>query len=66
MTSPQTLQFLSFLLPAQPDLQRGLAHGTLAHRRRLDDQKFEHAAQQISSQEGINAIEDALQRLRRP
>ena len=31
----------------------------------LADQKFEHAAQQIVFQEGIDAIEDALQRLRR-
>jgi transposase len=38
---------------------------TLAHRRWLADQKFEHAAQLIVFQEGIDAIEDALQRLRR-
>ena len=37
----------------------------MAHRRWLADQKFEHAAQQIVFQEGIDAIEDALQRLRR-
>ena len=37
----------------------------MAHRRWLDHQKFEHAAQQIVFQEGIDAIEDALQRLRR-
>ena len=37
----------------------------MAHRRRLADQKFEHVAQQIVFQEGIDAIEDALQRLRR-
>ena len=29
------------------------------------NQKFEHVAQQIAFQEGIDAIEDALQRLRR-
>src|SRR6202162_2298867 len=40
-------------------------HWTLAHRRWLANQKFEHAAQQIVFQEGIDAIEDALQRLRR-
>jgi transposase len=37
----------------------------LAHRRWLASQKFDHAAQQIDFQEGIDAIEDALQRLRR-
>jgi transposase len=35
-------------------------------RRWLAGQKFEHAAQQIVFQEGIDAIEDALQRLLRP
>jgi hypothetical protein len=37
----------------------------MAHRRWLAGQKFEHAAQQIVFQEAIDAIEDALQRLRR-
>ena len=35
----------------------------MAHRRWLANQKFEHAAQQIVFQEGIDAIEDAVQRL---
>ena len=34
----------------------------MAHRRWLANQKFEHAAQQIVFQEGIDAIEDAVQR----
>ena len=37
----------------------------LAARRWLAGQKFEHVAQQIVFQEAIDAIEDALQRLRR-
>ena len=37
----------------------------MAHRRWLANQKFEHAAQQIVFQEGIDAVEDAVQRLRR-
>ena len=37
----------------------------MAPRRWLANQKFEHAAQQIVFQEGIDAIEDAVQRLRR-
>ena len=37
----------------------------MAHRRWLANQEFEHAAQQIVFQEGIDAIEDAVQRLRR-
>ena len=37
----------------------------MAHRRWLASQKFEHAAQRIVFQEAIDAIEDALQRLRR-
>ena len=35
-----------------------------AHQRWLTNQKFEHAAQQLSFQEGVDAIEDAVQRLR--
>jgi transposase len=37
----------------------------LAHRRWLAQQSFEHPAQQIVFQEGIDAIEDAAQRLLR-
>src|SRR6478609_889327 len=43
----------------------GGGHWTLAHRRWLAKQAFEHAAQQIVFQEGIDAIEDAAQRLHR-
>ena len=57
-------QLLSFLL-RHSRIYSGGGHWTLAHRRWLADQKFEHAAQQIVFQEGIDAIEDALQRLRR-
>jgi hypothetical protein len=37
----------------------GGGHGTLAHRRWLASQKFDHAAPQIAFQEGIDAIEDS-------
>ena len=57
-------QLLSFLL-RHSRIYSGGGHWTLAHRRWLASQKFEHAAQQIVFQEGIDAIEDALQRLRR-
>jgi len=57
-------QLLSFLL-RHSRIYRGGGHWTLAHRRWLAGQKFECAAQQIVFQEGIDAIEDALQRLRR-
>jgi transposase len=57
-------QLLSFLL-RHSRIYSGGGHWTLAHRRWLADQKFEHAAQQIVFQEGIDAIEDALLRLRR-
>jgi transposase len=57
-------QLLSFLL-RHSRIYSGGGHWTLAHRRWLANQKFEHAAQQIVFQEGIDAIEDALQRLRR-
>ena len=57
-------QALSFLL-RHSRIYRGGGHWTLAHRRWLAGQKFEHAAQQIVFQEGIDAIEDAIQRLRR-
>jgi transposase len=56
----------SAFVPAgsQPDLQRD-RHRTLAHRRWLAKQAFEHASQQIVFQAGIDAIEDAAQRLHR-
>jgi transposase len=57
-------QLLSFLL-RHSRIYSGGGHWTLAHRRWPANQKFEHAAQQIVFQEGIDAIEDALQRLRR-
>jgi len=57
-------QLLSFLL-RHSRIYSGGGHWTLAHRRWLAAQKFEHAAQQIVFQEGIDAIEDALHRLRR-
>jgi hypothetical protein len=56
-------QLLSFLL-RHSRIYSGGGHWTLAHRRRLAAQKFEHAAQQIVFPEGVDAIEDALQRLR--
>jgi transposase len=57
-------QLPSFLL-RHSRIYSGGGHWTLAHRRWLANQKFEHVAQQIVFQEGIDAIEDALQRLRR-
>jgi len=57
-------QLLSFLL-RHSRIYSGGGHWTLAHRRWLAGQKFEHAAQQIVFQEGIDSIDDALQRLRR-
>jgi transposase len=57
-------QLLSFLL-RHGRIYSGGGHWTLAHRRWLAGQKFEHTAQQIVFQEGIDAIEDAAQRLRR-
>ena len=54
-------QLLSFLL-RHSRIYTGGGHWTLAHRRWLAHQKFEHAAQQIVFQEGLDAIEDALQR----
>jgi transposase len=56
-------QMLSFLL-RHSRIYSGGGHWTLAHRRWLVGQKFDHAVQQIVFQEGIDAIEDALQRLR--
>jgi transposase len=43
----------------------GSGHWTLTHRRWLANQAFEHAAQQIVFQDGIDAIEDAIVRRRR-
>ncbi len=57
-------QLLSFLL-RHGRLYSGGGHWTLAHRRWLAKQGFEHPAQQIVFQEAIDAIEDANQRLRR-
>lgn len=57
-------QLLSFLL-RHGRIYDGGGHWTLAHRRWLARQAFEHAAQQIVFQEKIDAIDDAAQRLRR-
>jgi transposase len=57
-------QLLSFLL-RHGRVYSGGGHWTLAHRRWLAKQSFEHAAQQIVFQEAIDAIADAAQRLRR-
>ncbi|MER9484343.1 IS110 family transposase, partial [Mesorhizobium sp. M0494] len=57
-------QLLSFLLRHGRIYQNG-GHWTLAHRRWLARQNFEHTAQQIVFQEKIDAIEDAAQRLHR-
>ena len=57
-------QLLSFLL-RHGRIYSGGGHWTLAHRRWLAKQAFEHAAQQIVFQEAIDAIEDSVQRLRR-
>jgi len=57
-------QLLSFLLRHGRIYSAG-GHWTLAHRRWLAKQAFEHAAQQIVFQESIDAITDAAQRLRR-
>lgn len=60
--APQT-PAATFLPPA-PWAENG-GHWTLAHRRWLARQSFEHTAQQIVFQEKIDAIEDAAQRLHR-
>lgn len=57
-------QLLSFLL-RHGRIFDGRQHWTLAHRRWLAGQKFEHRAQQIVFQDGVDVIEDALARLRR-
>jgi transposase len=56
-------QLLSFLLRHGRIYTAG--HWTKVHRRWLACQSFEHAAHQIVFQEGLNAIEDAYQRLHR-
>ncbi len=58
-------QLLSFLLRHGRIYTAGRDHWTQAHRRWLAHQSFEHPAQQIVFQEGVDAIEDAVQRLRR-
>jgi transposase len=58
-------QLLSFLLRHGRIYTAGRGHWTQAHRRWLARQSFEHAAQQIVFQEGVDAIEDANQKLRR-
>ena len=57
-------QLLSFLL-RHGRIFDGRKHWTMAHRRWLADQRFDHPAQQIVVQDGIDAIEDAVARLRR-
>jgi transposase len=57
-------QLLSFLLRHSRIYTAG-GHWTFAHRRWLARQAFEHPAQQIVFQEGVDAIDDAAQRLRR-
>jgi transposase len=58
-------QLLSFLLRHGRLYTAGRDHWTQAHRRWLAHQSFEHPAQQIVFQEGMDAIEDAARRLRR-
>jgi len=58
-------QLLSFLLRHGRIYTAGRGHWTQAHRRWLARQGFEHAAQQIVFQEGVDAIEDASQKLHR-
>lgn len=57
-------QLLSFLL-RHGRMFSGRKHWSLAHRRWLAGQKFEHPAQQIVFQDAVEAIEDAAARLRR-
>jgi transposase len=57
-------QLLSFLL-RQGRIYSAGGHWTLAHRRWLAHQAFDHPAQQIVFQEGVDAMDDAAQRLRR-
>ena len=55
-------QLLSFLL-RHGRIFTGRRHWTMAHRRWLAQQSFDHPAQQIVFQDGIDAIADALTRL---
>lgn len=55
-------QVLSFLL-RHGRIYSGLRHWSLAHKRWLAAQSFEHPAQQIVFQDAINAIEGAATRL---
>jgi transposase len=57
-------QLLSFLL-RHGRIFTGGDHWTRAHRRWLAEQRFDHPAQQIVFQDGIAAIEDAVERQRR-
>jgi transposase len=57
-------QLLSFLL-RHGRIFETRRHWTMAHRRWLADQKFEHPAQQIVFQDAIDAIADAAARLQR-
>lgn len=57
-------QLLSFLLP-HDRIFTGRDHWTRAHRRWLAEQRFDHPAQQIVFQDGVTAIEDAVERSRR-
>jgi len=57
-------QLLSFLL-RHGRIFDGRQHWTLAHRRWLAGQSFAHPAQQIVFQDAIEAMEEALARLRR-
>jgi transposase len=56
-------RLLSFLL-RHGRIFTGRRHWTLAHHRWLVAQKFDHPAQQIVFQDGVDAIADALARLR--
>lgn len=57
-------QLLSFLL-RHGRIFSGRKHWSLAHRRWLAEQNFEHPAQQVVFQDAIDAIEDGAARLRR-
>ena len=63
--APQERAALPVLPPEAGDKIALRSDRTLARQRWFAAQKFEPAAQQIVFQEGIDAIEDALQRLRR-
>ena len=56
-------QLMAFLL-RHGRIFDGLKHWTVTHLRWLAQQSFEHPAQQIVFQDAINAIEDAIRRLR--